>query len=70
MDSGTPTTFDNQYLKNRQSGKGLLASDQVLYSDPRSRPIVDAWARNTVAFNRVFVTAMNKLGRIGLKTGA
>ncbi|TVU13231.1 hypothetical protein EJB05_40766, partial [Eragrostis curvula] len=52
------------------NGKGLLASDQVLYSDPRSRPIVDAWARSNVAFNRAFVTAMAKLGRVGVKTGA
>ncbi|TVU40297.1 hypothetical protein EJB05_13755 [Eragrostis curvula] len=70
MDPVTPVTFDNQYFKNLQNGKGLLASDQVLYSDPRSRPIVDAWARSNVAFNRAFVTAMAKLGRVGVKTGA
>ncbi|GJN10509.1 hypothetical protein PR202_ga28608 [Eleusine coracana subsp. coracana] len=52
MDPATPVAFDNQYFKNLQGGKGLLASDQVLYSDPRSRPTVDAWARNSVAFNR------------------
>ncbi|TVU40306.1 hypothetical protein EJB05_13764 [Eragrostis curvula] len=70
MDPVTPVTFDNQYFKNLQNGKGLLASDQVLYSDPRSRPIVDAWAQSSVAFNRAFVTAMAKLGRVGVKTGA
>ncbi|KAK3124253.1 hypothetical protein QOZ80_7BG0583930 [Eleusine coracana subsp. coracana] len=70
MDPATLVAFDNQYFKNLQGGKGLLASDQVLYSDPRSRPTVDAWAQNSVAFNRAFVTAMTKLGRVGVKTGA
>ncbi|KAF8695492.1 hypothetical protein HU200_037438 [Digitaria exilis] len=44
MDPVTPVSFDNQYFRNLQAGKGLLASDQVLYTDPRSRPTVDAWA--------------------------
>ncbi|RLM85165.1 uncharacterized protein C2845_PM04G00320 [Panicum miliaceum] len=70
MDPVTPVAFDNQYFRNLQGGKGLLASDQVLYTDPRSRPIVDAWARSAAAFNRAFVAAITKLGRVGVKTGA
>ncbi|CAN6209146.1 unnamed protein product [Urochloa humidicola] len=70
MDVVTPRVFDNQYFKNLQDGMGLLASDQVLYTDPRSRPMVDAWAKSSVAFNRAFVTAITKMGRIGVKTGA
>ena len=31
MDPFTPMTFDNQYFRNLQTGKGLLPSDQVLY---------------------------------------
>ncbi|CAO1940000.1 unnamed protein product [Urochloa humidicola] len=70
MDIVTPRVFDNQYFKNLQDGMGLLASDQLLYTDPRSRPMVDAWAKSSVAFNQAFVTAITKMGRIGVKTGA
>ncbi|KAG8081319.1 hypothetical protein GUJ93_ZPchr0007g4939 [Zizania palustris] len=70
LDPTTPRAFDNQYFKNLQNGMGLLGSDQVLYSDPRSRPTVDAWARSSVDFNRAFVAAMTKLGRVGVKTGS
>ncbi|WVZ61527.1 hypothetical protein U9M48_011388 [Paspalum notatum var. saurae] len=45
MDVVMPRVFDNQYFRNLQSGMGLLASDQLLYTDPRSRPTVDALAR-------------------------
>ncbi|KAL6880487.1 hypothetical protein ACP4OV_012052 [Aristida adscensionis] len=70
MDPVTPRAFDNQYFKNLQMGMGLLSSDQVLYSDPRSRPTVDSWAQSSVAFNQAFVAAMTKLGRVGVKMGA
>ncbi|WVZ61524.1 hypothetical protein U9M48_011385 [Paspalum notatum var. saurae] len=70
MDVVTPRVFDNQYFRNLQSGMGLLASDQLLYTDPRSRPTVDALARSADAFDRAFVAAITKMGRIGVKTGA
>ncbi|KAL6652321.1 hypothetical protein ACP70R_011246 [Stipagrostis hirtigluma subsp. patula] len=70
MDPVTPRTFDNQYFKNLQNGMGLLASDQLLYSDPRSRPTVNALAQSSEAFNKAFAEAMIKMGRIGVKTGA
>lgn len=68
MDAVTPVTFDNQFFRNLQAGKGLLASDQVLHTDPRSRPTVDALARSRVAFERAFVDAVTRLGRVGVKT--
>ena len=70
MDVVTPRVFDNQYFRNLRDGMGLLASDQVLYTDPRSRPTVDAWAQSSEAFSRAFVTAITKMGRIAVKTGA
>ncbi|XP_030455840.1 peroxidase 73-like [Syzygium oleosum] len=69
MDPITPRTFDNVYFKNLQNGMGLFTSDQVLFTDPRSRPTVNAWASSTPAFQSAFVTAMTKLGRVGVKTG-
>ncbi|KQK21151.1 hypothetical protein BRADI_1g58997v3 [Brachypodium distachyon] len=68
MDTVTPRSFDNQYYKNLQVGMGLLSSDQLLYTDSRTRPTVDAWASSSAAFDRAFVTAITKLGRIGVKT--
>ncbi|KAK4755370.1 hypothetical protein SAY87_009127 [Trapa incisa] len=70
MDPNTPRTFDNVYFKNLQSGQGLFTSDQVLFTDGRSRPTVNAWASDSAAFNRAFVAAMTKLGRVGVKTGS
>ena len=40
--------FDNIFYRNLQVGKGLLGSDQVLYSDMRSRSTVDYYASNRV----------------------
>ncbi|KAM7520410.1 hypothetical protein LguiB_019372 [Lonicera macranthoides] len=69
MDPNTPRTFDNVYFKNLQQGKGLFTSDQVLFTDTRSKPTVNTWASNSAAFQNAFVTAMTKLGRVGVKTG-
>ncbi|KAF8658841.1 hypothetical protein HU200_059334 [Digitaria exilis] len=66
----SPVTFDNAYFKNLQGGKGLLGSDQVLYSDWRSRGTVDHYATYQNAFFGDFVAAMTKLGRVGVKTAA
>lgn len=70
MDPVTPRSFDNQYFKNLQRGMGLFTSDQVLHADARSRPTVDFWAQNSQAFQQAFVSAITKLGRVGVKTGS
>ncbi|XVF15450.1 hypothetical protein REPUB_Repub09cG0154500 [Reevesia pubescens] len=69
MDPNTPTKFDNVYYKNLQQGEGLFTSDQVLFTDPRSKPTVNAWATDSKTFNQAFITAITKLGRVGVKTG-
>ena len=66
----SPVGFDNAFYRNLQVGKGLLGSDQVLYSDMRSRSTVDYYASNQGAFFGDFVAEMTKLGRIGVKTPA
>ncbi|XP_043710920.1 peroxidase 50-like [Telopea speciosissima] len=70
MDPITPRVFDNMYYKNLQQGKGLFTSDQVLYTDTRSRRFVNFWASNSNAFEQAFVAAMTRLGRVGVKTGS
>ncbi|KAK7303912.1 hypothetical protein RJT34_14830 [Clitoria ternatea] len=69
MDPITPQRFDNQYFKNLQQGKGLFTSDQVLATDGRSRDTVNLFASSEAAFNRAFIEAITKLGRVGVKTG-
>ena len=68
MDSRSSFTFDNVYFKNLQMGKGLFTSDQVLFTDRRSRETVNLFASNNSAFEEAFVVAMKKLGRVGVKT--
>ncbi|CAN8328347.1 unnamed protein product [Cochlearia groenlandica] len=70
MDPTTPRQFDNVYYKNLQQGKGLFTSDQVLFTDSRSKPTVDLWARDANSFNQAFINSMIKLGRVGVKTGS
>uniref|UniRef100_A0ACD5UHN9 Uncharacterized protein n=1 Tax=Avena sativa TaxID=4498 RepID=A0ACD5UHN9_AVESA len=68
LDAATPLRFDNGYYQTLQQQKGLLASDQVLFADRRSRATVNHFAANQTAFFDAFVAAMAKLGRIGVKT--
>ncbi|XP_062209439.1 peroxidase 50-like [Phragmites australis] len=70
IDQATPAQFDNQYYRNLQDGGGLLGSDALLYTDNRTRPMVDSWANSTEAFSKAFVNAVVKLGRVGVKSGA
>ncbi|CBI17859.3 hypothetical protein VitviT2T_017304 [Vitis vinifera] len=69
MDPTTPQTFDNAYFQNLQKGMGLFTSDQALFTDTRSRPTVNQFAASNAAFGRAFVSAITKLGRVGVKTG-
>lgn len=69
LDPSTTGTFDNMYYKNLQNGQGLLASDQVLFTDTRSKQTVISWANSLKDFSDAVVKAMTKLGRVGVKTG-
>ncbi|KAL5200671.1 hypothetical protein ABZP36_021874 [Zizania latifolia] len=70
LDGASPLRFDNAFYQNLRIGRGLLGSDQTLYSDPRSRGTVDLYASNQGAFFNDFVNAITKLGRVGVKTAA
>ncbi|KAL0461787.1 UNVERIFIED_CONTAM: Peroxidase 55 [Sesamum latifolium] len=69
MDPVTRQTFDNVYFQNLVGGKGLFTSDQVLFTDPASQPTVMDFAQNSGDFSGAFITAMTKLGRVGVKIG-
>ncbi|GAB4849047.1 Peroxidase 51 [Ancistrocladus abbreviatus] len=65
-----PRKFDNVSYKNLMKGLGLFTSDQVLYTDGRSRPLVVDWANSAQQFNQAFIEDITKLGRVGVKTGS
>lgn len=69
MDPTTPRIFDNAYFQNLRQGKGLFTSDQVLFTDTRSQATVNEFASSSTAFNNAFISAITKLGRVGVLTG-
>ncbi|KAJ7535257.1 hypothetical protein O6H91_12G025100 [Diphasiastrum complanatum] len=70
LDLGTPTRFDNQYYRNLQANKGLLNSDEVLYSTSgTTNSLVVSYAGNQNTFFDSFQSAMIKLGNISPLTG-
>ncbi|CAL9002970.1 unnamed protein product [Prunus brigantina] len=70
LDVTSPTRFDNAYFKNVVSQKGLLHSDQQLYSGGFTKTAVDAYANNAASFMEDFAEAMNKMGRLSPLTGS
>ncbi|CAM8910853.1 hypothetical protein QQ045_032854 [Rhodiola kirilowii] len=64
----TPGKFDNMYFQNLRRGLGLLATDNELYTDPRTRPFVEKYADDQKAFFDDFAAAMQKLSMVGVKS--
>ncbi|ONI03897.1 hypothetical protein PRUPE_6G289400 [Prunus persica] len=69
LDVTSPTSFDNAYYRNLVSQKGLLHSDQQLYSGGSTNTIVDAYISNTGTFRADFANAMKKMGNLSPLTG-
>ncbi|XP_078443540.1 peroxidase 41-like [Wolffia australiana] len=65
----TPSKFDNMYYRNLMRGMGLLATDQALAEDRRTRRYVRRYAGNQTAFFVDFARAVEKLSVYGVKTG-
>ncbi|KAL1206044.1 Peroxidase 55 [Cardamine amara subsp. amara] len=69
LDLNTPNTFDNLYYQNLVARRGLFTSDQALFNDFSSQSTVIRFANNAGDFNGAFISAMRKLGRVGVKVG-
>lgn len=69
FDVTTPFSFDNAYYGNLEAKLGLLASDQALSLDPRTKPLVQELAKDKHKFFQAFADAMEKMGGIGVKRG-
>ncbi|GKV28690.1 hypothetical protein SLEP1_g37708 [Rubroshorea leprosula] len=70
LDLVTPNSFDNNYFKNLIQKKGLLQSDQVLFSGTSTDSIVSEYSNNQDTFKSDFATAMIKMGDIDPLTGS
>ncbi|WCJ26192.1 Peroxidase superfamily protein [Euphorbia peplus] len=61
LDSITPDIWDNSYYRNLIDRRGLLQSDQALYSGGSTNSIVDEYVRNPTIFMSDFSAAMLKM---------
>ncbi|KAI7727131.1 hypothetical protein M8C21_008083 [Ambrosia artemisiifolia] len=64
LDLVTPNSFDNNYFKNLIQKKGLLESDQVLFSGGSTDNIVREYNSNLSKFKSDFAVAMVKMSEI------
>ncbi|XP_047331634.1 peroxidase 7-like, partial [Impatiens glandulifera] len=64
FDATTPKIFDEVYYKNLGKNMGLLLTDQLLYSDSRTSPIVKAFATQPFLFTGQFAGSMVRLGNV------
>lgn len=70
LDVATPTKLDNGYYRNLVKGRGVLASDQTLWTSPATAGMVAADAGNGEAWKAKFAAAMVRMGEIGVLTGS
>ncbi|CAN7127180.1 unnamed protein product, partial [Brassica rapa subsp. narinosa] len=70
LDAATPVKFDNQYYINLQKNMRVLTTDQELVKDPRTAPLVKAFAEQPPhMFRQQFAVSMTKLVNVGVITG-
>ncbi|OEL29341.1 Peroxidase 19 [Dichanthelium oligosanthes] len=69
FDVSTPFRFDAAYYGNLQARLGLLGSDQALFLDARTRPLVQELAGNQTRFFQAFVASVDRMGSIRIKKG-
>lgn len=70
MDLQSPTSFDNNYFKNLVNRRGLLHSDQQLFSGGSTDSAVRAYSNSPGSFASDFAAAMIRMGDISPLTGS
>lgn len=63
----TASAFDNNYYRRLAAGEGVFGSDQALYSDYRTRWMVDSFAKDQSLFFSEFAASMIRLGNVGVR---
>lgn len=70
LDPVTQFQFDNQYFKNLVTNRGLLSSDEVLFTGgAATAELVRKFARSNAAFLDQFAESMVRMGNIAPLTG-
>lgn len=73
LDTGSTSRFDTSFFNNIKNGRGVLLSDQVLWGDASTRPVVQRFlgvrGLTPLDFNVEFGRSMVKMSNIGVKTG-
>ncbi|KAG9439304.1 hypothetical protein H6P81_019469 [Aristolochia fimbriata] len=70
LDAVTPRKFDSMYYTNLEKKMGTLSTDQLLYYDSRTKPLVTALANQPLwLFHQQFAVSMVKLGNTQVLTG-
>ncbi|XP_027336525.1 cationic peroxidase 2-like [Abrus precatorius] len=68
LDTGSQLRFDTSYFAHLKKGRGVLRSDQLLWSDASTRKIVKKYS-STALFKLKFGKSMVKMANIAVKTG-
>ncbi|KAG8633714.1 hypothetical protein MANES_18G140400v8 [Manihot esculenta] len=69
LDATSPVIFDNAYFTNLVNNKGLLHSDQQLFSGGSTDSQVKTYSTNPITFYADFANAMVKMGKLSPLTG-
>lgn len=74
LDTGSQNRFDSTYFANLRTGRGILESDQKLWTDPTTRTFVQRFlgvrGLAGLTFSFEFGRSMVRMTNIGVKTGA
>ena len=74
LDRNSTDLFDNHYFQNLLNQKGLLGSDQILFSSDEAKTttqsLVQSYSTNPRRFFADFLNSMIKMGNISPLTGS
>nr|KYP57552.1 Peroxidase N [Cajanus cajan]KYP57567.1 Peroxidase N [Cajanus cajan] len=74
LDRNSSDLFDNHYFKNLLVSRGLLGSDQILFSSDEAnsttKPLVQSYSNDSGLFFVDFANSMIRMGNINPKTGS
>lgn len=74
LDRNSTNLFDNHFFKNLINGRGLLESDQILFSSDdaitTTKTLVETYSNNSTFFFNDFVNSMIKMGNISPLIGS
>ncbi|KAA8545596.1 hypothetical protein F0562_020380 [Nyssa sinensis] len=71
LDNGSANKFDASFFTNLRNGRGILESDQKLWTDASTKPFVQRYVGGLLgsSFNSEFGKAMVKMSNVEVKTG-